>query len=335
MNKYTFLANTACLALACASSSKASLSAQPPPSPAQAALLNGNLLEAAALFSEYCQQNPLLYMADCLQAGNLWTELQHWEQVELVLKPIANPLGSELALEACFPLAFSYFERGQLEEAASLLKPIAEYNGPNNRWQLRAKTEYAICLLEQGERTKAQLLLETVAASSPSPEDELEQNSWAKAKFFLAEIAFLYFAESPFCNRCPVHVMAQEVEKKAQLLLASQELFVQTIQTQNTYWAIAAGMRIGELYETLYHHLLASPLPLEIHPENAESYRKEMRKLLRNLLGKALQNYESTLHTAERIGVTGFFARRTRERLVHLTQQLLDSPEDTPTTPLE
>ncbi|MCL2626754.1 MAG: tetratricopeptide repeat protein [Cystobacterineae bacterium] len=331
MNKYLLLGGAACFTLACATApSKNPLLHPSTPSPAQLALQDGNLLQAAALFSQSCQQNPPQFIADCLQAGSLWTELQRWDEVEKNLKPIANPYGNELTLEACFPLALSYFERGQLKEAAALLQPIAERHDANNHWQLRAKTEYAICLLEQGERDKAQTFLETVANSPPSPGDELTQHAWAKAKFFLAEIAFLRFADSPFCNRCSIHVMAQELEKKAQLLLDSQELFVQTIQTQNTYWAIAAGMRIGELYETLYQQLLASPLPLEVNPEDSDAYRREMRKFLRNLLAKALQNYEDTLHTAERIGVKSFFAKRTRERLVDLTQQLLDNPEDSP-----
>jgi tetratricopeptide (TPR) repeat protein len=329
MKRLVFLGSAACLAIACATTSLGRLAAPPPPSPAQEALDAGNLLEAAALFSHTCRQNPLQHMADCLQAGMLWTELQRWEEAERVLKPIANPQGEGASLEACFPLAISHYERGQLEAVAALLKPIAERSTLDNRWRLRAQTEYAICLLEQGKHDEAERLLEAVVDTALPPADELEKATWAKAKFFLAEIAFLRFAESSFCDRCSVNLMAKDVERKAQLLLDAQELFLQTIQAQNNYWGIAAGMRIGELYETLYQQLLASPLPLEINPEGHASYRKEMRKLLRSLLGKALQNYEDTLHTAERIGATGFFAKRTRERLLHLTQQLLDGAEET------
>jgi len=319
------LGSFTCLGLACATTSLSPSNANPPPSPAQTALETGDFLKAASLFSQTCQQNPRQYAADCLQAGTLWIELQHFEEAMRVLRPIANPHGEETNLEACFLLALSHYERGQLEAAVALLQPISQRHELDNRWRLRAQTEYAICLLELGERDKAQHLLETVAATALPTADEF----WAKTKFFLAEMAFLRFAESSFCNRCSVNLMKKDVEKKVQLLLEAQELFLQTIQTQNNYWAIAAGMRMGELYETLYHQLLSSPLPLEIKPEEHDSYRKEMHKLLRSLLGKALQNYEDTLHTAERIGTTGFFAKRTREKLLHLTQQLLESPEDT------
>jgi len=331
--KGLLLGCAACLALACTTSPAGHLAGhslpKPPPSPAQAALEAGNLLEAATLFAHKCQQNPTQHTADCLQAGTLWTELQRWEEAEHALKPIANPQGEGMGLEACFLLALSHYERGQLEAVVALLKPIAQRSKLESRWRLRAQTEYAICLLEQGERNEAQGLLAAVAATHPPPVEEAEKNTWAKAKFFLAEIAFLHFAESPFCNACSVNLMAEDVEKKAQLLLEAQELFLQTIQTLNNYWAIAAGMRIGELYETLYEQLLASPLPLEIAPREQDAYRKEMRTFLRGLLAKALENYEDTLHTAERIGTTGFFAKRTREKLLHLTRQLLDAPEDT------
>ena len=333
MNRRVLLGGFACLAFACTTPSSGlvtgALAPKAPPSPAQVALEAGNLLEAAALFSQTCQHNPTQQVEACLQAGTLWTELQRWEEAQKALRPIANPQGEGANLEACFPLALGYYESGQLEEAMALLQPIAQRPALEGRWRLRAQTEYAICLLEKGERDKAQHLLEAVASSPLSSAGELEKVTWAKAKFFLAEIAFLRFAESSFCNGCSVHLMAKDVEKKAQLLLDAQELFLQTIQTQNNYWGIAAGMRIGELYETLYQQLLASPLPLEIRPEEHDAYRKEMRTFLRGLLGNALQSYEDTLYTAERIGTTGFFAKRTREKLLHLTQQLLDSPEDT------
>ena len=332
MRVLLLLGGAACLAFACATPSSgrpsSSAAASALPSPAQAQLDAGNLLEAATLFSQSCQQNPNQHRAECLQAGALWVELQAWEEAERVLKPIANPLGEGASLEACFLLALSHYERGQLERVAALLKPIAQRKQLEEHWRLRAQTEYAICLLEQGKRDEAQSLLREVASVSPPPVEESEKTTWAKAKFFLAEIAFLHFAQSPFCNPCSVHLMAQDVEKKAQLLLDAQELFLQTIQTRNNYWAIAAGMRIGELYETLYQQLLSSPLPLEINPEGEAAYRKEMRTFLRGLLANALQNYEDTLYTAERIGTTGFFAKRTREKLLHLTQQLLDSPEE-------
>ncbi|MCL2012285.1 MAG: hypothetical protein FWG75_05810 [Cystobacterineae bacterium] len=330
MKKLVLLGTLACGVLACKTTSPTHVENQPPPSLAQAAMDAQNALEAASLFSKTCLQNPSQYRADCLQAGTLWVELKRWEEAEKNLKPIANPHGNEMSVEACFPLALSYYERGQLSEAVALLKPIAERNELGSRWQLRATTEYAICLLEQGERDKAQHLLETANNMASPSMGEVEKVAWAKAKFFLAEIAFLRFAESPFCNRCSADRMAEDVEKKARLLLDSQELFVQTIQTQNTYWAIAAGMRIGELYETLYQQLLDSPLPLEINPKEHDAYRREMRKLLHSLLSQALENYEDTLLTAERIGATGFFPKRTRERLLRLTQQLLDSPEEAP-----
>jgi tetratricopeptide (TPR) repeat protein len=328
MHRRLFLGSVACLALACTTTSKGPLKAHPSPSAAQTALEAGDFLAAASRFTNTCQQNPLQHVDDCLQAGTLWIELQRWEEAEHVLKPIANPHGDEINLEASFFLALSHYERDQLDAAAALLKPIAQRNALDSRWRLRAQTEYAICLLEQGERNQAQRLLEAVATTTPPPVDELGKNAWAKAKFYLAEMAFLRFAESPFCNQCSVNLMAKDVEKKVELLWSAQELFVQTIQTKNNHWAIAAGMRIGELYETLYQQLLDSPLPLEIKPDEHESYRREMRKRLRSLLGEALQNYEDTLHTAERIGTTGFFAKNTRERLLRLTRQLLDEPED-------
>jgi len=329
MSPRLLLGSAACLALACATTPPLELPAvKPPPSPAQTALEAGNLLEAATLFLQSCQQNPTQHAEDCLQAGILWTELQRWEEAMQALGPIANPQGEETNLEACFVLALSYYERGHLDAVIALLKPIAQRHELDKRWRLRAQTEYAICLLEQGHRNEAQHLLEAVA-NTPSPLlGELEKATWAKAKFFLAEIAFLRFSEFPFCSGCSRSSMTTDVEKKAQLLLDAHELFLQTIQTQNNYWGIAAGMRIGELYETLYQQLLSSPLPLEINPDEQASYRKEMRTFWRGLLGKALQNYEDTLHTAERIGTTGFFAKRTREKLLFLTQQLLDNSED-------
>ncbi len=126
-----------------------------------------------------------------------------------------------------------------------------------------------------------------------------------------------------------VDELAKDLEYKAELLLSAQGHYLRAIRIGNGYWATAAGERIGALYENLYEQLVASPAPKELNAEEVEVYRQELRKKVRILIAKAINIYERTLETAERIGAANPFVQRTRESLRKMKELLIaDAQKD-------
>jgi hypothetical protein len=125
--------------------------------------------------------------------------------------------------------------------------------------------------------------------------------------------------------------LSEDLNYKAELLLSAQGHYLRSIRVGNGYWATAAGAQIGQMYESLYEHMVNSPAPSELDAEEAQVYRQELRKKIRVLLTKSINIYERTLETAERIGSQNTFVDRTRESLRKVKEWLLtDADEGTP-----
>ncbi len=112
------------------------------------------------------------------------------------------------------------------------------------------------------------------------------------------------------------------LERRAQLLLAAQRAYFDTIRLTDAHWAAAAGYRIGSMYETLYADMTAAPVP---PPSSAlsdaalalyrDEYRAELRARVEPLVRHAIRYWELTLLMVERTGVSTEWAERTRAEL--------------------
>ena len=98
--------------------------------------------------------------------------------------------------------------------------------------------------------------------------------------------------------------LTAELERKSELLLAAQEEYLSAIRLGDERWAVAAGYRVGELYDGLRAQVLEAPLPPGLDEEQADSYRAELRREVRVLAAKAMTAYEETLALARRAGVS-------------------------------
>jgi hypothetical protein len=156
-----------------------------------------------------------------------------------------------------------------------------------------------------------------------SDKDQVDDYFPAQAQFFLGESFRLHFEAASLDPERGVDQLAKDLEYKAELLLSAQGHYLRSIRIGNGYWATAAGAQIGGLYESFYDHLIHSPAPKELNPEEAEVYRQEVRKKIRVLLTKAITIYERTLETAERIGSVSPFTEKTREKLQKMKELLL------------
>jgi hypothetical protein len=102
----------------------------------------------------------------------------------------------------------------------------------------------------------------------------------------------------------------------------------------NLDWAVAAGFRIGELYDALHAELTGAPLPPGLDEEEAEAYRSELRKKVRVLVTKAITTYEQTLAVAGRSRLeNNRFVAETQASLDRMKRTLAETPADGPAAP--
>ncbi|MBI2897985.1 MAG: tetratricopeptide repeat protein [Deltaproteobacteria bacterium] len=155
----------------------------------------------------------------------------------------------------------------------------------------------------------------------------------AEAQYYLGEVLRIRFEAVRFT---PMEAeMRRELEEKCQLLLDAQAAYILAIRVTNPHWAAAAGYRIGNLFSTLYDHIVAAPVPPELDAEQREIYFDELRRQVRPLVDKAVRVWERTMAMGARTGLgDNEWVERTRQGLERLRAFLNPPhPAGAPMTP--
>lgn len=140
------------------------------------------------------------------------------------------------------------------------------------------------------------------------------------AEFKLGEIAHggMRAVELPPDER----ILAERLERKAELLLEAQRLYTNVIRAGDPHWAAAAAYRIGALYHHLRRDMLAAPPPAGLDGEALEIYLGILRDRTRVLLEKAVLQWERTLKLARRLGLDNEWIESTERDLEEIRAQL-------------
>ena len=126
--------------------------------------------------------------------------------------------------------------------------------------------------------------------------------AWAaRAQYQLGDLFSERFAEIRL--RLPLERMRKDLDEKARLLLKAQNAFLKTIRLKDRYWALAAGYRIGAIYEAFYADLHGAEVPLELNGEEREIYFQELKRHAAPLIRRAVEVYRKNLELAQRVGV--------------------------------
>jgi tetratricopeptide (TPR) repeat protein len=215
------------------------------------------------------------------------------------------------------------YAEGRTAEARSLLDALAARGdlGPVER--TRALTQRGVIELEDGELDRAERSLQLALSTAES-----DRYYPAKARFYLGEVSRSRFeAVQLDPSQADGDALASRLEQKSALLLAAQDRYLMTIAGGgDATWAVAAGARVGELYEELHRELLDAPLPPGLDDEGAAAYREALRERLRVLVAKAIQAYQETLAVARRAGVESDFVPRVEAGLERM-RRVLDESE--------
>ncbi len=134
---------------------------------------------------------------------------------------------------------------------------------------------------------------------------------------------------------------AAVLERKAALLKRLESAYAGVVAAGDTYYALAAMYRIGELYQHFADMLFAAPVPAGLAEDEAEIYRAELADQAAPLEDKALQAFRKAMAKAERDSLENEWTARIREALdrrpvririltADLTPPVVTADRDTP-----
>jgi len=156
---------------------------------------------------------------------------------------------------------------------------------------------------------------------------EMDGNYYvAMASFQAAEVFHDMFSRIKFV--LPVERMEKDLLDKATLFLRAQSEYLRTMRLRNNYWGVAAGVRIGRMYEEFYEDILNAEVPPDLSPEELEVYRAELRRQTRPMVAKAVDAYERNLALARLYGAKDEWLSDVGARLDRLRRLLEETPGD-------
>jgi tetratricopeptide (TPR) repeat protein len=254
-----------------------------------------------------------------------------WEDALGRFSVLADPArGTGDALDATFRQAEALYHLGRYGDALAILTELAARADLKEGDRLQAQVQRGVCEVEDGRLQAAEATFRRALTAYQTMDDRglVDDFYPAQAQFFLGEIYRLRYQMVSLDPNQGVDELAKDLEYKAELLLSAQGHYLRVIRMGNRYWSTASGERIGGLYESLYQHLVSSPVPKELDEEEAQIYRQELRKRIRVLITKAINVYELTLEAAERVGAAANpFVERTRESLRKMKELLIADAE--------
>lgn len=300
----------------------------------------GDCLEAMPLYDRVVERfpssryvSPSLYnSALCLKENGEF--LRAAQRFERILRELP---GSSDVNHATFQLAELYIELERYDEglAAAQRLLVQESLTPDERVEAMAR-ESQIYLAQGRQEEAAARSRETLAYARRRPEDDRVLTTYflAAANFVHAETLRMQ-AEAVPIPLGGVEVQRPALERRAQLMLAAQREYFDTMRHTHPHWAAAAGYRIGKMYDDFWDAIMGAPVPDPDPPLATadelqvfeEEYHLSLARLVKPLIRHSIRYWELTLMMIERTGVETEWSTRIREDLERARARLLEQPD--------
>jgi TolA-binding protein len=306
----------------------------------QAAFAEGDHRKAATAFGRLADLFPRSrrHATALFNAGLALERQEAWRPALERFQAFEKGYEGPDAIEAAFREAECEYHLGALTEARTVLDRLARRTDLPAAEHIRALTQRGVVELELGRPDEAEATLRLAVSTyrHGSEAERLDDYYPAQAQFYLGEVFRSHFLAVKFDPASDgEQKLAKDLEDKAELLLSAQGHYLRAIRIGNADWAVAAGSRIGELYDALHAALTEAPLPTGLSEEEATAYRRELARKVRVLVVKAIAIYEQTLAVAGRTRIeNNRFVAETQASLDRMKRALADLPAET-TAPSE
>jgi tetratricopeptide (TPR) repeat protein len=218
--------------------------------------------------------------------------LERYEEVAALFDELlVEPLSTQDEIEALVDSGIGHYMRGDPYTAEQRL--------------LRARRKY------QMAKYKERLATKYFVAQASFYLAQIARDDYAKF-----EVAFPTLEEASAEGHEDIDkAFAARLEKKCQLLLRAQYLFLRVIREQHLGWASASGYQVGAMYEQLYEELVKLDDPGGLEDSQRELFRTLLEEKVMVLLEKAMRVWQSTADMAVRTGAENEWIDKTRESL--------------------
>jgi tetratricopeptide (TPR) repeat protein len=273
-----------------------------------AAYAAGDFQRAAAAFASVADRFPGSphEPAALFDAGLAYQALREWRLALERFRALSRGWEGPDALEAAFKVAECQYQLGELADAHATLEAIAAGPGLPAEARVRVLTQLGVIELEDGRPDQAEVTLRRALAAwqGLGDRERLDPYYPAQAEYYLGEAYRGWFLALELDPSVADEARLREaLEHKAEMLLSAQGHYLRAVRMGDDRWAVAAGARVGELYDAFRRQLLEASLPPGLDDEAARAYRQELRRRVRVLATKAVSAYEAALGRAGRSGV--------------------------------
>lgn len=149
----------------------------------------------------------------------------------------------------------------------------------------------------------------------------------ARAQYLIGEIYRGLFITIKF--RLPVETMQRALQDKSSFFLKGQSAYLRAIRLQNDRWSVAAGYKLGRLYEDMYRDMMTAEVPDELDEEDRKVYFEELKKYVHPLVVRAVEVYERNLGMSDRMGSANEWSKKTQaslDRMREILRREFDGP---------
>jgi tetratricopeptide (TPR) repeat protein len=267
----------------------------------------GEYARAAAAFARLADLFPGSRhdAAALYDAGLAYQRLGEWRLALERFRAMTRRYEGPDADEAAFRVAECRYHLGELAEARAALDAIQARPGIDAPDRVRALAQRGVVELEDGRAEDAERTLRLALGvwAGASEDARLDPYHAAQAQFYLGEVYRTWFEALPLDPSSGDEArLRADLEAKAEMLLSAQGHYLRAIRLGDDDWSVAAGFKIGGLYDALRSAMVDAPLPPGLSGEEVAAYRGLLRERVRVLATKAVAAWEATVARASRSG---------------------------------
>jgi len=134
------------------------------------------------------------------------------------------------------------------------------------------------------------------------------------AQYLVGEIYRSLFSSVRF--RLPVETMKRDLMDKSAFFLKSHSAYLACVRLNHHRWAVAAGYRLGQLYENFYDDMMSAEVPPALDESERKIYFEELKGHIKHLVVQSIDVYERNLSMSDRLGTAdGEWTKKTKSSL--------------------
>lgn len=252
-------------------------------------------------------EDSRFYHSSLYNAGLAYEKLERWEAAAGLYRQIIDEFPDRKDTnDAYYRLAEVYKEIGNHEKIVELMTQVMLRGDVTTFDRVEAHTRRSNALLELGKLKEAEQGFQNlIDINEEAPSDKkLPKSSRyiCQAYFGLGQIYQKRTSEIPLT--LPPESMGDDLEKKGELLLEAQMYYLEALRQHHPHWSVAAGYKIGKLYEDFYSDIFSAEVPEGLSDKQVAMYFEELRSKIRPLMERAISVYEKNLSMSRRIGET-------------------------------